>query len=68
MNQSFKTNQLLRIVDDAKSPDVEPQVQVVADGSKTAMTDAKRTVNKDLLHVAETGLVQKTTARARARA
>ena len=64
MNQSFKTNQLLRIVDDAKSPDVKPQVQVVADGSQAATTDAKRTVNKDLLHVAESGLVQKITARA----
>ena len=66
MNQSFKMNQLLRIVDDAKSPDVEPQVKVVADGSNTATTttDAQRTVNKDLLHVAETGLVQKITARA----
>ena len=64
MNQSFKMNQLLRIVDDAKSPDVEPQVQVVADGSQTATTDAQHTVNKDLLHVAGPGQVQKITARA----
>ena len=50
---------LLRIVDDAKSPDVKPQAKVVAADSKTTSTNAQRTVSKDQQHVAESGLVPK---------
>ena len=64
MNQSFKINQLLKVVDDAKSPDVKPQVQVAAPDSKVTTTAAQPTATKDLPHVAESGLVQRPGARA----
>ena len=49
MNQSFKTNQLLRIVDDAKVNNGKPRIKViiggtksVADGSKPVLVESQK--------------------------
>jgi len=59
MNQSFKTNQLLRIVDDVKMAEAKPQANVVADTSKTTTSNAKRESGEIQKRTAESGLVQK---------
>ena len=42
MNQSFKNNQFLRIVDDAKSTGAKPQVKAAASSTLPAADNAKR--------------------------